>query len=173
MTEDEKIVSTDDCSIRMFADMDARRKAFRCYQTAMSPEEYDAFTVNEKRFIDICGLFYGTKTRAELDSYMEKTPAELAELVAQKNEARDQAIMDTYRLGDACERAFLRYEMSLSETSPEEYRALKADRKRYFDLSRLFYGAATQAELDSYMDRTPAELAEIVAQNDRRYSDSF
>lgn len=78
-------------------------------------------------------------------------------------------ILDRYRFAEACERALLRYEASMIETAHEEYKALTEDKKLYFAISALFFGAETQAELDSYMDKSPAELAKIIAENNKRY----
>ncbi len=79
-------------------------------------------------------------------------------------EARPDPLLDLYREGEACETALLAYKRSLLEASPEQYKAFKADLPLHEAVIGLFYGASSQAELDGYMSKTPAELAEIAAQ---------
>lgn len=86
------------------------------------------------------------------------------------SEARLDPATDRYQaylLAEACERAFDHYQAEMIRKAPDEYHAFSDDRSLYITISALFYGAESQAELDSYMDKTPAELAEIAAQENK------
>ena len=79
-------------------------------------------------------------------------------------EAKRDPLAELYWLGETCENMFLRYKAAMMDRSMEEYRAFKDDAPLYETVLGLFYAAESKDELDSYMDKTPAELAEIVAQ---------
>lgn len=85
-------------------------------------------------------------------------------ITAQEAMANSEKRIQAYRLGDACERAFDKYQADMIRKAPDKYHAFSGDKSLLRTVSALFFSAASQAELDSYMDKTPAELAEIAAQ---------
>ncbi len=74
--------------------------------------------------------------------------------------AASEKRMAEYRMGDACERAFDRYEANLIAAGKQ---SLMADRDVRWAVSRVFFSAETQEQLDGYMAMEPKDIAALAA----------